>query len=98
MAKYTAQEIISLIDEEDVKFIRLQFVDFFGELKNIAITAGQIGKALAGKCRVDGFTSAGMKYLGYNSVLPSAGFRHVRDSAVETAARQGRPLAVPSER
>ena len=48
MAKYTAQEIIQMIDEEDVKFIRLQFVDFFGELKNIAITAGQIGKALAG--------------------------------------------------
>jgi glutamine synthetase len=67
MAKYTAQEIISMIDEEDVKFIRLQFVDFFGELKNIAITAGQIGKALAGKCRVDGFHIRGMKYLGYNS-------------------------------
>lgn len=67
MAKYTAQEIMSLIEEEDVKFIRLQFVDFFGELKNIAITAGQIGKALSGKCRVDGFHIRGMKYLGYNS-------------------------------
>jgi glutamine synthetase len=67
MAKYTAQEIISLIDEEDVKFIRLQFVDFFGELKNIAITAGQIGKALAGKCRVDGFHIRGMNSLGYNT-------------------------------
>jgi len=67
MAKYTVQEIIQMIDEEDVKFIRLQFVDFFGELKNIAITAGQIGKALAGKCRVDGFHIRGMNYLGYNS-------------------------------
>lgn len=67
MAKYTEQEIYDLIEEEDVKFIRLQFVDFFGELKNIAITDGQIEKAVAGRIRVDGFHIRGMKYLGYNS-------------------------------
>ena len=35
MAKYTRQDILDLIEEEDVKFIRLQFTDIAGNLKNI---------------------------------------------------------------
>ena len=68
MARYSKNEIIDLIEDEDVKFVRLQFVDLFGELKNIAITAGQIQKALAGKCKVDAFHIQGMHELGYDSV------------------------------
>ena len=37
MAKYTRQDILELIDEEDIEFIRLQFTDIFGVLKNVAI-------------------------------------------------------------
>ena len=50
MAKYETWEILQMIEEEDVKFIRLQFVDIFGTIRNIAVTAGQMEKALAGKC------------------------------------------------
>ena len=32
--KATKQEIMEIIDEEDVEFIRLQFTDIFGNLKN----------------------------------------------------------------
>ena len=53
MAKYETWEILQMIEEEDVKFIRLQFVDIFGTIRNIAVTAGQMEKALAGKCMVD---------------------------------------------
>ena len=36
---YTKEDVIRLVQEEDVEFIRLQFTDIFGTLKNIAITA-----------------------------------------------------------
>lgn len=42
----TKQEILQLIEEEDVEFIRLQFTDIFGNLKNIAITPKQMEKVI----------------------------------------------------
>lgn len=69
MAKYTEQEILEMIEEEDVKFIRLQFVDLFGTLKNVAVTAGQVEKALAGRCRVEGFHIPGMNALGHGQIF-----------------------------
>lgn len=47
-------EIMETIEREDVEFIRLQFTDMFGNLKNIAVTAGQMEKAMAGRCKIDG--------------------------------------------
>lgn len=52
--KYTKQEILDMIKEEDVEFIRLQFTDMFGTLKNVAITVSQLEKALDNKCMFDG--------------------------------------------
>ena len=46
MSKYTKQDIIRMVEEEDVEFIRLQFTDMFGTLKNVAITSSQLEKAL----------------------------------------------------
>lgn len=43
-----------MIEREDVEFIRLQFTDMFGNLKNIAVTASQMEKAMAGRCKIDG--------------------------------------------
>ena len=54
MSKYTKQDIIRIVEEEDVEFIRLQFTDMFGMLKNVAITAGQLEKALNNRCVFDG--------------------------------------------
>lgn len=59
MAKYTKQEIINLVEEEDVEFIRLQFTDIFGTLKNVAITASQLEKALDNRCMFDGSSIEG---------------------------------------
>lgn len=53
MAKYTKNDIIRIVDEEDIEFIRLQFTDIFGTLKNVAITASQLEKALDNKCMFD---------------------------------------------
>ena len=52
--KYTKQEIMDMIEEEDVEFIRLQFTDMFGTMKNVAITVSQLEKALDNKCMFDG--------------------------------------------
>lgn len=54
MSKYTKKDIIRMVDEEDVEFIRLQFTDIFGTLKNVAITASQLEKALNNQCMFDG--------------------------------------------
>lgn len=51
---YTREDIIQLVEEEDVEFIRLQFTDIFGNLKNMAITASQLEKALNNECMFDG--------------------------------------------
>ena len=57
--KYTKQQIIDMVQEEDVEFIRLQFTDIFGTLKNIAITSSQLEKALDNKCMFDGSSIEG---------------------------------------
>lgn len=44
MSKYTKKDIIRLVEEEDVEFIRLQFTDMFGTMKNVAITSNQLEK------------------------------------------------------
>lgn len=68
MSYYTKEDILHMIDEEDVKFIRLQFADFFGVLRNIAVTGAQIKKALDGSCSIDGFHIRGAKALGYRNI------------------------------
>lgn len=60
--KYTKQEIIETVVEEDIEFIRLQFTDIFGMFKNVAITATQLEKALDNKCMFDGSSIAGFKF------------------------------------
>lgn len=59
MAKYTKEQILNLIKEEDVEFIRLQFTDMFGTLKNVAITSSQMKKALDNQCMFDGSSIEG---------------------------------------
>lgn len=54
MNNYTKEDIIRLVEEEDVEFIRLQFTDLFGNLKNIAVTASQLDRILSNKCMFDG--------------------------------------------
>ena len=57
--KYTKEEIIRLVKEEDIQFIRMQFTDIFGQMKNVAITASQIEKALNNQIMLDGSSIEG---------------------------------------
>lgn len=54
MSHSMKEEIMRRVEEEDVEFIRLQFTDILGTLKNIAITASQLERALNGEVMFDG--------------------------------------------
>lgn len=56
---YTKEDIMQLVEDEDVEFIRLQFTDIFGNLKNVAITSSQLEKALDNECMFDGSSIEG---------------------------------------
>ena len=50
----TRDEIMRTIEEENIHYFRLQFVDIFGFMKNVAIPKSQIEKALDGQMMFDG--------------------------------------------
>ena len=51
--KYSQQEIIQYVQEEDVKFIRLAFCDIFGKQKNISIMPNELPKAFTYGIAID---------------------------------------------
>jgi glutamine synthetase len=54
MSKYSKQEIMNKLKENDVRFIRLQFTDIQGVMKNLAVPMSQAEKALDGEIMFDG--------------------------------------------
>ena len=81
MGNYTREEILQMVEEEDVEFIRLQFTDMYGAIKNIAVTTRELPRALDNQCIVNGEQIAGMNrengtdlylrpVLGSFSILP----------------------------
>ena len=43
--KYTSEEVMEYIREENIKFVRLAFCDVYGRQRNIAILADELGRA-----------------------------------------------------
>jgi len=54
MPNYSKEDILRMVKENNVKFVRLQFTDIFGILKNVAITVKQLEKAMDGELMFDG--------------------------------------------
>lgn len=52
--KYSKQEVLQYIHEEDVKFIRLTFCDVFGKQKNISIMPQELSRAFEYGIAIDG--------------------------------------------
>ncbi len=69
MAKYSRQDILNLIEEEDIEFIRLQFTGIDGNLKNMAATIDQIDKILDGRCKFDCAAIDGFRGEGYEELF-----------------------------
>lgn len=59
MGKYTKEDIKRLIEEKHVNFIRLQFTDILGTIKNVEIPVSQLDKALDNKMMFDGSSIEG---------------------------------------
>ncbi len=60
---YSAEDIKALIKEHDVRFIRLQFVDINGQVKNMAIPSEHIDKALNNEMMLDGSSIKGFRSI-----------------------------------
>ena len=56
---YSKEQIFEMTKEQNVKFIRLQFTDIFGTIKNVEIPVSQLEKALDNKMMFDGSSIKG---------------------------------------
>jgi len=55
----TKSEILKVCEAENVRFLRLQFTDIFGVIKNVEIPKSQFDKALDGEIQFDGSSIEG---------------------------------------
>lgn len=59
MSNYTKDDILKIAKEKEVRFVRLQFTDILGSIKNVAISVSQLEKALDNQCMFDGSSIEG---------------------------------------
>lgn len=57
--KYSKEEVLQYVNEEDVKFIRLAFCDIFGKQKNISIMPSELERAFCFGIPIDGSAITG---------------------------------------
>lgn len=57
------EDVIKLCNANNVKFIRLQFCDIHGLVKNMSVPIGQLEKALDGKVMLDGSSIRGFRNI-----------------------------------
>ncbi|MFC5542164.1 MAG: type I glutamate--ammonia ligase [Bacilli bacterium] len=56
---YTKEDILKMAEQENVRYIRLQFTDLFGIIKNVEVPLSQLPKALDNKIMFDGSSIEG---------------------------------------
>lgn len=57
--QYTREDILALAKEQDVRYVRLQFTDLLGVIKNVEVPVSQLTKALENKIMFDGSSIEG---------------------------------------
>src|SRR3712207_4051920 len=62
----TASDVQALVEERDIRFVRLWFTDILGQLKSFSIGADQLGEAFA-----TGLAFDGSSITGFNPVEES---------------------------
>jgi glutamine synthetase len=65
----TRAEILSIVKKEKVRFLRLQFTDIMGILKNVEVPGSQFGKALDGEIMFDGSSIEGFVRIEESDML-----------------------------
>lgn len=66
---YSEKEVLSFVEENDVKFIRLTFTDLFGNLKNLAIMPSELSKALKTGIKLDASAFYGKNDCTHNDIF-----------------------------
>ncbi|AEB11762.1 type I glutamate--ammonia ligase [Marinithermus hydrothermalis] len=66
---YTKAEILKILKEENVQFLRLQFTDIMGMNKNVQVPASQFEKALDGEIMFDGSSIEGFTRIEESDML-----------------------------
>src|SRR3954468_15733311 len=69
MPKYTKDDVKKMCQEQNVKFIRLQFTDILGIIKNVEIPVSQLEKALDNKMMFDGSSIEGFVSIEESDML-----------------------------
>lgn len=69
MARYTKQDVHEIIKEKDIKFLRLQFTDIFGILKNITVMASSVDKVIDEGCMFDGSSIDGFARIEESDMM-----------------------------
>lgn len=59
MTEFTREDIHRIIKEENVRFLRLQFTDILGSIKNVEVPITQLDKAMDGDMMFDGSSIEG---------------------------------------
>ena len=67
--RFTDKDVLKMVEENDVQFIRLQFTDVFGILKNVAITARQLPGVLENGAMFDGSSIDGFVRIEESDML-----------------------------
>ena len=67
--KYSKQEVIQYVREEDVKFIRLAFCNVFGRQKNISIMPDELERAFSYGIAIDASAIAGFGDEAHSDLL-----------------------------
>ncbi len=65
----TREEILALADEEKARFLRLQFTDLLGVIKNVEVPRSQFEKALDGQIMFDGSSIEGFVRIEESDML-----------------------------
>jgi glutamine synthetase len=67
--KYSSEEVLQYIKEEDVKFIRLAFCDVYGRQKNISIMPGELQRAFEYGIAFDASAIAGFRDEAFSDLF-----------------------------
>ncbi len=69
MGRYSKEDVLRLVKENDVKFVRLQFTDVFGMLKNVAVMAENLAGILDNGAMFDGSSIDGFVRIEESDML-----------------------------
>src|SRR5205807_6112558 len=68
-APLTAEDVMSLVQERDIRFIRLWFTDMLGQLKSFSINATELGDAFEGGMGFDGSSITGFNPIEESDMI-----------------------------